>query len=474
MAGTETKVAGWRRPLAMACVIVATLVAFLAILAIWVNRQALNTDNWTRTSSQLLQQPVVRDQLAARLTEELYTSVDVEGALRDALPPRAEILAAPAANALRTQVEKTARKALARPDVQALWVDANRNAHEQLLLALEGGGDTVSTRNGEVVLDVSRLLGRLQEEVGVGGRLRKVLPASASQVTLMRSDELKAAQTGLRVLKPLPVILIVLSLALFGAALAVAPGWRRRALRAYGIGFVVAGAGALLARSIAGDEFVSSLARTAAAEPSLTIVWSIATKLLVNVAVATIAYGVVMVAGAWLAGPTGWATAVRRVAAPYWREPWIAYSALAVIVAILVAWEPTPAWRNGPMLVILIALLAAGVEALRRQMIREFPDATRADAVRRRRERWARMTAAGRRSGASLRETATRTAGAASGAIASSRSAVTGSAKSDDDARIEQLERLAQLKAAGVLDDEELRTEKARILDHGGLAGTTK
>src|SRR3954452_8950322 len=369
MTGTESKVGGWRRPLAMGFIVVATVLAFLAILAIWINRQALNTENWSRTSSELLQQPVVRNQLAARLTEELYTSVDVEGALRDALPPRAEILAAPAANALRTQVEKTARKALARPDVQALWVDANRSAHEQLLAVLEGGGDTVSTRNGVGVLDVSRLLGRLQEEVGVGGRLRKVLPASASQVTLMRSDELKAAQTGLRVLKPLPVILIVLSLALFGAALAVAPGWRRRALRAYGIGFVVAGAGALLARLVAGDEFVSSLARTAAAEPSLAIVWSIATALLVNVAVATIVYGVVMIAGAWLAGPPRCATSVPRVAAPYSREPWIAYCALAVIVAILVAWAPTPAWRNGPMLVILIGLLAAGVEALRRQMI---------------------------------------------------------------------------------------------------------
>src|SRR3954451_3523992 len=474
MAGTETKVAGWRRPLAMACVIVATLVAFLAILAIWINRQALNTENWSRKSSELLQQPVVRNQLATEMTEELYTSVDLEGALRDALPPRAEILAAPAANALRNQVEKTARKALARPDVQALWVDANRSAHEQLLLALEGGGDTVSTHNGVVVLDVRQLLGRLQQEVGVGGRLRKVLPASASQITLMRSDQLKPARTVLRVVKPLPVILIVLSLALFGAAVAVAPGWRRRALRAYGIGFIVAGCGALIVRSVAGDEFVSSLAHTAAAEPSLAIVWSIATALLVNVAVATIAYGVVMIAGAWLAGPTRWATSVRRVAAPYWREPWIAYSALAVIVAILVAWEPTPAWRNGPMLVILIALLAAGVEALRRQMIREFPDATRADAVRRRRERWARMTAAGRRSGTSLRQTASRTAEAASGAIASSRSAVTGSATSDEDARIEQLERLAQLRAAGVLDDEELRAEKARILEPGGLTRSTQ
>jgi hypothetical protein len=144
--------------------------------------------------------------------------------------------------------------------------------------------------------------------------------------------------------------------------------------------------------------------------------------------------------------------------------PWIAYSALAVIVALLVAWAPTPAWRNGPMLVILIVLLAAGVEALRRQMIREFPATTRAEAASRRRERWARITAASRRQSASLRQTVARRAGTATTALASSRDAVTGRAANGKEARIEQLERLGKLRAAGVLDDEELRTEKARIL----------
>jgi hypothetical protein len=109
-------------------------------------------------------------------------------------------------------------------------------------------------------------------------------------------------------------------------------------------------------------------------------------------------------------------------------------------------------------------LLVAGVEALRRQMIREFPAASRAAAASRRRERWARVSAAGRRQSASLGETAVRTAGTATTALAASRDAVVSRATSDEDARIEQLERLARLRAEGVLDEDELRTEKARIL----------
>jgi hypothetical protein len=464
MSSAQSGARGWRRVVAVGLVIAGSALAFLAVLSIWTNRQVLNTDNWTRTSSKLLEQPEVRARVADRLTDELFQSVDVEAAVRDVLPERAQVLAVPAANALRTQVEKQALKALARPDVQALWAGANRTAHEQLLTVLEGGGRTVATRNGEVVLDLRQLLGELQNQVGIGGRLRRVLPASASQINLFRSDELSTAQTVLKALKPLPVILVLASLACFGIGLAIAPGWRRRALRMYGIGFIVAGLGALLARSLGGDAFVSSMARTAAAEPALERVWTIATEMLTSIAVATIVYGAVMVVGAWFAGPTRAATAARRVVAPYWREPAIVYPALALVVAAVVWWEPTPAWHNAVAVAILTALLAAGVEALRRQIMREFPDATRAVAAARHRERWDRLIAAGRVRGAAVRDSATQGARAASDAVTVRRAP---RFTREEDTRIDQLERLARLRESGLLNDEELRAEKQRILGDG-------
>jgi hypothetical protein len=454
----------WRRVAARTLVVIASLLAFLAIFAIWLNRQALNTDNWTRTSSELLQRPVIRDQMATRLSDQLFSSVDVEEELRNALPARADALAAPAANALRTQVEKVARKALARPDVQALWADANRSAHEELLAVLHGGGSTVSTDQGQVVLDVRQLLAELQREVGVGGRLRKALPPSATRITVLESGQLRIAQNVVEAMRPLAIALLLASLVLVAIAIAIAPGWRRRGVRAYGIGFLAAGAAALLVRSVAGGAFVTSLASTAAARPAVDEVWVIATELLVNVAVATMAYGAVMVIGAWLAGPTRLATGTRRILAPYLREPWIAYSTLAVIVAAVVWWAPTPAWRNAVMVLILAALLAAGVEALRRQIIREFPTATREDAKRRHQERWAALVAAGRRGGGTVRASASRASQSASAALSGAREATVTRFAGPEDQRLGQLERLARLQEAGLLDDEELRAEKERIL----------
>jgi hypothetical protein len=53
-----------RRPFAIVLVALASLLAYLAIVAIWVDRQALNTDNWTQASSQMLENPTVRNRVA--------------------------------------------------------------------------------------------------------------------------------------------------------------------------------------------------------------------------------------------------------------------------------------------------------------------------------------------------------------------------------------------------------------------------
>jgi hypothetical protein len=131
-----------------------------------------------------------------------------------------------------------------------------------------------------------------------------------------------------------------------------------------------------------GDGLVASLAKTADGVTVVDGVFSIYTSLLVEAAVATIGYGVVVVLGAWLAGPTRWAAAVRRALAPYLRAPELAYGALAVLVGVVFLWwAPTPATRNPATALVLIALLVLGLEALRRQTAREFPPEEAAPAA---------------------------------------------------------------------------------------------
>jgi hypothetical protein len=400
MTGTITAARPRRRGWARALVVLASVLAFAAILAVWANRQVLNTDNWTRTSTQLLEDRVIRDQLAIYLVDQMYANVDVPGELSGALPERLQPLAAPIAGGLRQLAEQAAREALSRPRAQALWTDANREAQLALLATLEGDSQVVSDTGGDVVLDLSALLEQMQERVGIGGRVAERLPASAAQITIMRADQLESAQNGLKLIRGLPVVLVALSLALFGIALAIAPGWRRNALRAYGIGFVVAGTAALLAEDQAGQALVNALVQNDANEPAAANAWAISTALLVEAAWAAIFYGLFMFIAASLAGPSQPAVAIRRAIAPYASRPAVAYATLAVFVVLLLWWAPTPATREPALALILIALLGAGTEALRRQLVREHPDADMGVAIERVRER-AANAASGARQGAS-------------------------------------------------------------------------
>ena len=292
-----------RRRLPFVLIGIASLLAFVAIFALWANRQLLDTENWTETSSELLEDDPIRGQTAVFLVDQLYANVDVQGQLEGALEglsPRAGALAGPASGALKDLAVRATDRLLERPRPQALWEEANRRAHSRFLDVVEGGGEVVATEGGEVTLDLKALLGQTEQRVGVGGRAQSAIPEDAAQLTIMKSDQLELVQDAVRFLRALAVVLVVLALGLLALGVYLASGWRRRALRAAGFGLLLAGVAALVARSFAGDAVVGALATTEAVKPAAEGAWSISTSLLVDAASATIAYGVVLI------GALGW------------------------------------------------------------------------------------------------------------------------------------------------------------------------
>jgi hypothetical protein len=289
----------------LALVVLGSLVVSVAIFSIWANRQALNTDNWVDTSGRLLQSKPVDEQLSNYLAEQLEANVDLKGELEAALPPRLQPLAAAAAGGLSQLAPRIAERALESPKVQALWAEANRVAHERLLEVLDGGGSTVSTENGEVTLDLGALISQIGGEVGVGAGLAEKLPPDAGKLTILKSDQLSAAQSAAHVVRELPIVLSLLALVLFGVAIWISCPRRRRALRAIGFGLIVAGLLVVVLRVLGGNVLVGALVKNPTAKPAVHDVWDIATSLLATVAASAIALGVLVVIAAWLAGPTG-------------------------------------------------------------------------------------------------------------------------------------------------------------------------
>jgi hypothetical protein len=421
--------------LAAALIGLATLLTVFAIFSIWANRQALNTDNWVDTSGKLLQNEDVRGQLSNYLADQLFANVDVQAELEGTLPPQLQPLAGPAAGGIQQLAPQIAEKALENPHVQELWGEANRAAHLTLLKVLDGEGSTVSTGGGEVKLDLGSLVSQIGGQLGVGGGLAAKIPAGAGQVTILKSDQLSTAQSIAQGIRDLPIVLTLLALLLYGLAIYLAGPRRRRALRSAGFGFIVAGALALILRGLAGNEVVGALAADEAVKPAVEAVWSIGTSLLVTVASSAIAFGILVVIGAWLAGPTRPATALRREAAPFMREqPGATYAVAAIVWLALIAWAPIAAFHK-PIGILLFALLfGLGTELLRRQTLREFPDAPQGQAGERLRALWP-----GR---------ARNTAG--------------------DSSEVGELERLSALRRSGDLSPAEFDAAKAQILSIQG------
>jgi hypothetical protein len=365
---------GGHRKLSLACLILGTIIAVIAVFSIWANRQALNTDNWVRTSDKILADKKVEERLSAFLAEQLYANVDVKAEIEKQLPSQVKALAGPAAGGLEALAPKAAERLLASPHVQAIWSDANRAAHETLLKLLNGGSGAISTEGGAVSLDLTQVIEEMAGRLGVGEGLAEKIPAEAGTLTILKAEQISTAQDIAKLIRTLPVVLTLLVIVLYALAIWLAGPRRREALRAAGLGFIVAGAVALLLRSVAGHAIVNSLVKVEANKPAVEAVWSIATSLLATVAWSAFAFGVLLFLGAWLAGPTKWATRARREAAPYLRDqPAAAAIAAFLLWLALLALVPIAAFGK-PLGILLFAILfAAGAWLLWKQTEREFP-----------------------------------------------------------------------------------------------------
>ena len=204
--------------------------------------------------------------------------------------------------------------------MQDLWETVNRTAHESLIRILEDETrEGVSTAGGVVTLDLRVFLVNVGEELGFGEQLDARLPADAGQITVLESDQLESAQTALQAIKTLSWLVVLLALAAFAGALALARR-RREVLRAIGAAFLLVGVLLLVIRRAAGSYIVDALADGETIREAASSSWLIGTSLLAQVAWALIVYGVVIVAAAYLAGPSRWARRVRGAIAPNLRD----------------------------------------------------------------------------------------------------------------------------------------------------------
>ena len=466
-----------RRRTVKALVVLGSILAFLSVLAIWVERQALNTNDWVETSGRLIQNEKIRSAVGDYLVDQLYANVDIEKELEGILPGETKQLAGPVSGGLRQVAGSGAEEVLKSSTAQELWKDANRAAHEQLLAVLENKKEAVSTANGEVTLNLGGLVTNLADQVGIGTQLAEKLPPDAGQVRILRSDQLKTAQSIVVGIKGLALLFSLLTLLCLGLAVYLSRAGRWVTVLFCGIGLVAAGFAAIVFRSVAGGIVVDQLVTEESVKPAAEAAWSIGTSLMVSIATTVIVFGVLAGVAGWLGSPTGSARATRRFTAPFLRDyvPYV-YTGLAILVGIYFLSAPTQNLRSFLTTLIVGGFVALGIHELRRQTAEEFPDARIGDYFGGARERVVdavRSANLGERA-AKLRlpEVRRPSDGAAERQTEPLPAhpqppVATAPPAGEEDARLRRLGQLADLRDKGVLSDEEFAAEKARVLGGG-------
>jgi hypothetical protein len=425
---------------------VATVLAVLAIFAIWIDRQLLNPDNWAKTSTALLQKPTIRSAVAGYLVDQLYAHVNVPAQLESGLPAPLDPLAGPLSGALHGVAEQGAERALETPRVQSIWEAANRAGDQALVDIVKGRGRHVQIQGGTVSLDLRQIVTDLTQRLGLPSEVAEKLPASVANLRLFSSAQLGLVRNMAKALHALAVWLSVIVFALYALAVSLARGHRRRTLVWVGSSLVFAGLIVLVARKIAQGQIVSAITTDASIEPAANDAYSVATSLLVQVASGSIIIGVPVILAAWFAGPAHWALAGRRFWAPHFREhPGLVYWIATALLALVFIWGPISATRN-PLTMLLITILAfLGAHVLRGQIAEEFPEAQTV----------------------SMRAALSELASSVGEKVGRARAAAAPATVAGGHSTAAELERLVALRDRGAITDEEYAAAKRALLSAG-------
>jgi len=417
---------------------VTTILLVVAIFATWANRLLFSPDNWSKTSTQLLQNQNVRTTTANYVVDQLYANVNVAGLLKQALPTQFQGLAGPAAGALRNAAVQGTELALSRPRVQQLWAQANRAADQTFVDVVNGKKGTVGVNQGAVTLNLAAIVNNIASRLGLPSDVASHLPPNVANLVIFKSDQLKYVQNGGKAIKSLAFWLLVIVPLLYILALFLAKGHRRRTLMTIGFAGILAGVLVIAGRSILKGQITNALTSDASLQVTIHDVYGIATAILKDVASGAIFAGILLVAAAWFAGPARPARASRQAIAPFLREQTVAtFGIVGGLLILLFIWDPIPATGKPIGILVFIVLALLGTYLLIQQTAVEFPEARSGTATHSIRTRVASMRQS-RQSGGS--------------------SAPSGPTTAD------QLKQLADLRDSGAITADEYQSAKAQLL----------
>jgi hypothetical protein len=318
---------------AIVLLLIAALLAPLSALANWSRSTLLDQDRYLAMVAPLAKDPAVQKEVSLRITNAVFEQLKVKqlttqtldaiaarprvAGVTENLPVELSTFAEPISNAIYGFTEDQVAKLVASSAFQDAWVAANRQAHAGLVAALTGqtGTNGVVVSNGQVAVNLGPFIQQIKPIlIERGVPFADKIPVVNAQFVVLQSEALARAQSAIRLLDLLRVVLPVLALLALVAGVALAPQ-RRRAL-VIGASMIVGTLVLLLLGVQVGRAlYLGDLEKALLVPAVATVLFDdVTTPLRVWVRSSAMLFLVIALA-AWAAGPSGAARAVRSVPA---------------------------------------------------------------------------------------------------------------------------------------------------------------
>ena len=240
---------------AVSCVLV-----LLSATVVWAHRTLLDTGTFVGTVGPVFKDPAVASAVAVRATDELFTELNLQTRLRDALPPKVSFAAVPITNATKGYVAGKLTNVLSSPRFQAVWTAALTATHKQLVAVLRGQNTAAVSSSGDyIVLNTVPLINQALGQVSglasdLAGKpvtlptitsadppqqavnklsqaLGVSLPSNFGEITLVRSSDLATVRQGVKAFDGLTLILPLVTIVLIALSLWLSVNRRRTVLQ---------------------------------------------------------------------------------------------------------------------------------------------------------------------------------------------------------------------------------------------------
>lgn len=312
-----------------AAALLLVLVAVLgmgAVAARYVRSEVFDTDRYLQTVGPLASEPALQSALATQITDQIMTRVDVEKMTADALTgltevaprvPQAVVGLAPViAGQARTFVNNAATKLVTSSQFQTMWVEANRQAHQELVSVATGqnsGAVTIDSR-GQVSVTLTAIIDTIRTDlVARGFTFVDKLPNVNATFVIFQSADLVKAQKLVAWLDKASAVLPWLTLLVALLAIWSAPrGGRRRAVCLVGAAIAIAMAVLAVAVSVGRTIYLGEIpSDVLPADAAAVLFDSFAQPLRVSIRAVAVLGLLIAVVG-YLTGSSPSATAIRR------------------------------------------------------------------------------------------------------------------------------------------------------------------